>query len=119
MYQQDWLMRQIKGIADAIAAIIFRKTDVSYEIQDEASHTETDMLYLRINELLDNGNINEAENLLFEMIDPSDTNYLLVALDFYKRLNEKSDSELERCGFSRSEIEDGLAEVVSKFGIKL
>jgi len=112
-------MRQIKGIADAIAAIIFRKSEVSYDIQDEANHTETDTLFLRLNELLDSGNINGAEDLLFEEIKSNDTNYLLLAVDFYQRLNNKNDDELERCGFSRDEIEDGLAEVMRIFGIKL
>jgi len=119
MYQQDWLMRQIKSIADAIAAIIFRKTEVAYEIQDKANHTEADTLFLRLTDMLDNSNINEAEDLLFEEIKPNDTNYLLLAVDFYQRLNNKSDDQLERCGFSRDEIEDGLAKVMSIYGINL
>jgi len=112
-------MRQIKGIADAIAALIFRKTEVAYEIQDEANHTETDILFLRLNEMLGEGNINGAEDLLFEEIKPNDTSYLLLAVDFYQRLNNKSDDELEYCGFSRGEIEDGLAEIMRLSGIGL
>jgi len=118
MFQQDWLIRQIKAVADTIAMIIFGKAEVSYEIQDEAKHTETDMLFLRLNAMLDDGNINEAEDLLFEAINPNDTKYLLLAVDFYQRLNNKSDDELEDCGFSRNEVEDGLAEVVDIFGLK-
>jgi len=110
-------MRQVKGIADAIAAIVFRKAEVSYEIQDETNHTETDMLFLRLNEMLNEGNINGAEDLLFEKIKPNDTNYLLLAVDFYQRLNSKSDDELEYCGFSRGEIKDGLAEVMRISGV--
>jgi len=110
-------MKQIKALIDAIAIIIFRKAAITYEIQDEANHTVTDTFYLRINELLDNGNINEAEDLLYETIVPNDMNHLLLAVDFYQRLNEISDDELERCGFSRDEINDGLAEVMKIFGI--
>jgi len=119
MYQQDWLMKQIEGIANAIAAIVFRKAKVSYEIQDEANHTETDMLFLRLNKLLDDGNINGAEDLLFEEMNPNESNYLLLSVDFYQRLNNKSDDELEQCGFSRDEIEDGLAEIMNIYGIRL
>ena len=119
MYQQDWLMRQIEAFAAAIARIVLGKAEVSYEIQDYVNHTETDMLYLRLNELLNDGNINAAEDLLFERINAGDTSYLLLALDFYQRLNDKSDDELEHSSFSREEIEDGLFEVMSIFGIKI
>ena len=119
MYQQDWLMRQIEAFAAAIARIVLGKAEVSYEIQDEANHTETDMLYLRLNELLNDGNINAAEDLLFERIKAGDTNYFLLALDFYQRLNDKSDDELEHSSFSREEIETGLFEVMSIFGVKI
>jgi len=119
MFQQDWIKRQIKILADAIAMIIFRKAEISYEIQDEANHSETDKLFIRLNKMLDDGNFNEAEDLLFEAINPNDTDYLLLAVDFYQRLNDKSDDELELCGFSRSEIEDGLNEITSTFGISI
>jgi hypothetical protein len=117
--EQDWMMRQIKAIADAIAALIFGKANVSYRIQDEANHTETDVVFLLLNEMLDNGNINGAEDMLFEKLDPNNTNYLLLAVDFYQRLNDKADDALKRCGFSRDEIEDGLTEVTKIYGIKL
>jgi len=117
--EQDWMMRQVKAIADAIAALIFGKANVSYQIQDEANHTETDVAFLLLNKMLDDGNINDAEDMLFEKLDPNDTNYLLLAVDFYQRLNDKTDDELKLCGFSRDEIEDGLTEVTNIYGIKL
>ena len=111
-------MRQVKAIADTIAALIFRKAEISYEIQDEANHTETDMLFLRLNKMIDEGNINGAEDMLFDGLSPNDPNYLLLAVDFYQRLNNKSDDELESYGFSRDEVEDGFYEVVDRYGIK-
>jgi len=111
-------MRQIKAIADTIAALIFRKAEISYEIQDEANHTETDILFLRLNKMIDDGNINGAEDMLFDELNPNDTNYLLLAVDFYQRLNSKSDDELENCGFSRDEVEDGFSEIIDRYGIK-
>ena len=119
MYQQDFLMRQIKGIADMIAAIIFRKTEVAYEIQDETNHTETDTLFLNLTQLLDIGKINEAEDLLFDSLDTNNRNHLLLATDFYQRLNAKTDAELKDYGFSRAEVEEGLAEIIAKFGIQI
>ena len=117
--EQDWMMRQVKAIADAIAALIFGKTNVAYQIQDETNHTETDVTFLLLNKMLDDGDINGAEDMLFEKLNPNDTNYLLLAVDFYQRLNDKDDDELKQCGFSRDEIEDGLTEVMNIYGIKL
>ena len=117
--EQDFIVRQIKAIADAIAALIFGKAEVAYVIQDEVNHTETDILFLHLNEMLDAGNINEAENLLFDKLNINDKNYLLLAIDFYLKLGTKSDNELENSGFSREEVEDGFYEVVDMYGIKL
>ena len=119
MVLQDWLMRQIKAIVDTIAMIIFNRADVSYKIQDEANHTDTDMLFLRLNTMLDDGNINEAENLLFSELDTGNMNYLLLAIDFYQKLNDKSDAELESSDFTREEIEEGLNNILKLFEIKL
>ena len=116
-HEQNWIMRQIKAIADTIAAIIFRKAEISYEIQDETNHTETDILFLRLNKMLDDGDINGAEDALFEQLNPTDINYLLLAVDFYQRLNEKSDEELECDGFSRDEVKDGISEIMEIYGI--
>ena len=116
--QQDWIMKQIKTIANTIAALVFRKAEVSYEIQDEANQTETDMLFLHLNKMLDDGNINGAEDMLFDELDPSNTAYLLLAVDFYQRLNAIPDEELERCGYSRDEIIEGLCEVAGMYGMK-
>lgn len=68
------------------------------------------------------GKINEAEDLLFENITAHPhAEYLKVALDFYARLAEMDEAELERHDFSHQEILDGLSEVraiCGKAGIK-
>jgi hypothetical protein len=69
--------------------------------------------------LITDSKINEAEDLLFESIDTFDSNYLLLALDFYARLNEYDDDDLKQCNFSREEIDDGLMEVKKLFGLNL
>ena len=117
--RQDWLMGQIKAMADALAMILFGKAELAYEIQDEASHTETDTLFLRLVELIDRGHINDAEDLLFKELNPSDTRYLLLAVDFYQRLNAKTDEALENSDFSREEVEEGLNMIMKKFGVQL
>ena len=119
MFQEDWVMRQIRYAIQFIARLLFNKDTVTYEVQDIYHPTVTDMLYSRLNSLVDEGRINEAENLLFESLDPGDTNHLILALDFYSRINELSDEELEAKAFSREEIESGLNDIKARFGISI
>jgi hypothetical protein len=119
MFQEDWMMRQIRYSIQFIARLLFNKDVISYEVRDIYHQTETDMLYARLTGMIDEGRVNEAENLLFEALDASDTNHLILALDFYSRLNDMSDEELEACAFSRDEIESGLSDIKTQFGISL
>jgi hypothetical protein len=119
MYHEDWLMSQIRLLAAAIARTVFRKDAILYEIQDEAGKSEADELYKRLLQLVESGDINEAEDLLFDALNPDDRTFLLLAVDFYQRLNDMSDADLERCNFSRTEIIDGLSEVQNIYGLNL
>jgi hypothetical protein len=113
-YENDWVMRQINMLVQFAARVIFHKDTVEYDIEDESNLTDTDDLYLKIQKLLQEGKICEAEDLLFE--NQSDTEaYLTLALDFYQKLSKMSDEELEQHNFSRQEIYDGLKEVLFRF----
>lgn len=112
-------MRQIKLMVAAIAKIVFHKDVALYEPRDEAGQTETDKLHLYLGRLIDEGKLNDAEDLLFQSLDPGDSDALLLALDFYQRLNALSDEALGRMNFSRREIYDGLREVEAIYGLDL
>lgn len=117
MYQQDWLMRQIESITKMIAKFIFKKEVVNYEIVEEPSFEGTNFLYKRLLDLLNYGKINEAENLLFYKSDKDNLNYLLIGLDFYKRVNKYTDEELEALNFSREELKKGLEDLGKIYGV--
>ena len=122
---QDWLMRQIEIIGRTLAKIIFNKETTEYVIIDYQHFTETDVIYNKLLKLIDEGKINEAENLLFDQIEteleenPESRIYLEVAIDFYSRLNDLSDKTLEDCGFEREEIDDGIREVAEIYRINI
>jgi len=102
-----------------IAKVFFKKDTIKYEIIDESNITQADLLHKELVGLLNSLRINEAENLLFERIRTNDLNYLAVALDFYRRINELNDEELEEADFSRDEIKSGLEEISKMFGLML
>ena len=83
MLKQDYLLRQIESLAMSLAKLFFNTDVVSYEIPEKDSYSETDILYNKLNKLVSEGKINEAENLLFDKVDRSNIEYLRVGIDFY------------------------------------
>jgi len=67
--------------------------------------------------MLNEKNINVAENLLFEILEKDNHDHLLIATDFYSRLDCMTDHELQQANFSREEIERGLNEIKVIFGL--
>jgi hypothetical protein len=114
--KDDWAMNQILGFAKLLAKIKLDRDTTDYRVSGDP---ETDFLYFRLSEMLQNGLFNEAENLLFDEMDSGNANYLELAVDFYCRLNEMSDRDLEAGGFSREEIDDGLKETARIFGVSI
>lgn len=116
---RDWLMFQIELTALAIAKIFFGKGSVEYQTQNEEQFTMTDSIYRRLLELLAEKRFCEAENLLFEMLDPTDRSGLELAVDFYGRLNRFSNEELEEHQFSREEVESGLRDAMKIYNVSI
>ena len=71
-------------------------------------------------ELVDKGEINAAENRLFEIIEtsgmPKDALGPLILM-FYEHVNSKDDDFLAKAGFSREEILTGLRDAMSRIGM--
>ena len=125
MITEDFLMRQIEIIARTLAKLLFNKETAEYVITNQENITETDIVHNDLLNLIGEGKINEAENLLFEKIEeeveenPDGYIYLEVAIDFYSRLNDLSNKILDGCGFEREEINEGIRSVAEMYGVNL
>lgn len=117
MYEKDYIMRLVRDLVRFIARVFLKKDDIKYEVFDEENLSKTDLLHKQLLILMGEGKINEAENLLFEELDTSSTEYLELAVDFYNRLNEMDEDFLEESNFSRKEVEEGLRAIMKEFGI--
>lgn len=63
--------------------------------------------------MAEDGEINEAENKLFALMEEETKNaYINVGCSFYSTLQRMNEEELEFCGFSREEIADGLKDIM-------
>lgn len=117
-YQDDYVMRTITDLVRAIAGLALGKNEIDYELPlSEAAYTSVDRDYRRLRDMVDQGNINGAENELYECLDTGDTSYLEMALAFYMYLNQLDDGALYTANFSREEIVEGINSVSAQFGI--
>lgn len=121
-FENDYIMRMIRDMVRFIATIAFGRTDLMVDIDDVnkvecGSMPPSTLVYSDMLTFLEKGDINSAENLLFERLDTSDMGYLEAGLAFYHRLTDLDDDYLESCNYSREEILDGLKELSEMFGI--
>ena len=118
---KDILLRQIKQVAYLIARMLFGKESPRYDlaVREGTQWRLADLLHDRLAELLAAGRLDEAENELFVRLNREDRHVLEVALDFYDQLNELSDQQLATGGFSREEVEQGLADVLAFYGVRI
>ncbi|MEA4832666.1 hypothetical protein SDC9_141456 [bioreactor metagenome] len=115
-YEKDWVLRQINIIIQFVAKLVYKIDDIEYSPSGMPGLV-SDKIYEKIKKLIGENKLNEAENELFEAMEARDGSFLLVALDFYQTLNRMTDKELVQCGFSRSEILDGLITVLNHLGV--
>lgn len=117
MFKQDYIMRQIQQLVQALVKILFNidaDSASSALIQDMETKAAADDLLRKIN----NGNIHEAENELSDLLENRTMDNLLVGIVFYSYLNEKDDQYLEIHDFSRAEVKSGIKHLLSEYGLE-
>ena len=116
-YYNDFLMRQISDLSRFLAKALFLKSTKSVELFDEEGNLlESGLLLRRLKTMIGEGEINEAEDLLFEKLEESGApEYENVALLFYEELQKLDDETLKQANYSREEILEGLEAIQKKF----
>ena len=116
MLKNDYIMRKIEEWISMILEFVF-KIDKSSSpeklLKLEASTEILKDLKLKI----DNGNINEAEDALFEILKFKTQDSLLMGLLFYSYLNEKDSKFLNEHNFERDEIKTGIKDLLNEFNM--
>ena len=120
-YEKDYIMRLIHGIARMLAKMLFDKelTDDSGLVMFRDEGTDETCDYLR--RMVDNGEINAAENRLFELIESSawEERRKKVSSHEVVLTNGKDDEFLVKAGFSREEIIRGLEDAMHAVGMDI
>ncbi len=117
MFEQDPIMRQIHDIVKAAAKMMHMNVDIASEhlvqIEDAKLQETTGMLLRQI----DDDDINTAENALYAMLESPTMDMLHAGIAFYAHLDEMDDTFLLAHDFSREEVEDGKAHLLSVYGL--
>ena len=114
MFENDYIMRLIYDVIRTLKKLLFKTNGENGEVTEMDSNVAED--FRRLSALIDEGRINEAENLLTDEMETKSTKAFQTALLFYEYLNSKDNDFLEDNDFSRREISDGLKYAAGLFG---
>lgn len=115
MFEDEYIIRLIKSGVKTAVALFAGKDAVKSDIDIQNYNmtlSEDELLEYMIKKYISEGKINEAENILFEIIEIRKTKKNLeTALFFYKELSKWDEAKLIKYNFSKLEIEQGLKDV--------
>lgn len=113
--EQDYIMKMIHQLIEVLLGDIFKGKESVLEENINKSEKQTEK-YNELKYLVDNYNVNQAENLLFENIDINNIEDFKLALLFYQYVNNKDNEFFEKSNYTREEIEQGIKDISKKYG---
>ena len=111
---KDYVMRIVHEWIRTLIKLIFNK-DIDKE-EDAEIPLEVMEQFRKLNAMINDGEINEAENILLDGLREGDRTYFEMSLLFYEKLSGKTDEFLAEHDYSREEVVDGLKYVVNYYG---
>lgn len=115
MLKDDYLTRMTSSAVNTLLRLVFN-IDLGKNEETAFKDEEMKSRYHELTQLIDEGEINEAENRLLDELDTTDKEFYKMALMFYYYLNDKDAKFLEDHDFSSTEINDGLRYVSQLYG---
>lgn len=113
--EQDYIMKMIHQLIEVLLGDIFKGKEKVLEENINKSEKQTEK-YNELKYLVDNYNVNQAENLLFKNIDINNIEDFKLALLFYQYVNGKNNEFLQKSNYTREEIEQGIKDISKKYG---
>ena len=114
--EKDYIMRMIKEMVRVLFSLAFWKKYVSVELEKENKYEVSgNNLKIFLN-MIDLGQINEAENILLDSIDYTNKNEVMAVALFYQYLSEKDNQFLENNNYTKEEVLSGFKQLLMKSG---
>ena len=115
MFEQDYIMRQIKEITAVIAKVMFgAKVDKSFYMLQEVERQKAYALIQQMN----NGEPKEAVEELDRLTDNNTKENLMIGLEFYANLSDMDEDFLSEHGYGLVSARRDFGRFVKKFGLE-
>ena len=111
---KDYIMRLTHEIVRTLIRLLFQK-DIDKD-EEAAISAEMAVRYRELLSMIRDGQINEAENLLLDEMEPDNPAWFEMALLFYEKLGAQPEEFLEAHAYTQDEVVDGLRYVVDTCG---
>ena len=114
--EKDYIMRIIKEMVRVLFSLVFGKKYVSVEIEKENKYEVYGKKLQSLLDMIDSGQINEAENILLNNIDYTNKDEVMAAALFYQHLSEKDSEFLENNNYTKEEVLSGFKQLLVQSG---
>ena len=114
--ESDYIMCMIKEAARVLFSLIFGKKYTQIELPKENKFSVSGSSLDDLTELVDQGKINEAENILLENLDYENPEELAAAVLFYEYVSEKGQEFLQAHDYSLEEAAEGIKQIAEYAG---
>ena len=116
--EKDYIMRMIKEMVRVLFSLAFGKKYVSVELEKENKYEVSGKNLKNFLNMIDLGQINEAENILLDSIDYTNKNEVMAVALFYQYLSEKDNQFLENNNYTKEEVLSGFQQLLMKSGYR-
>lgn len=115
MLTDDYATRMTSSVVGTLLKLIFH---IELGKNDDTAFPDDEMKekYQEFKKMIDDGDINGAENQMSDLLDPDNMEIFKLSLMVYYYMNEKDGQFLEEHDYSKNEITDGLRHVATLYG---
>ena len=110
--EKDYIMRMIKEMVKILFSLICGKKYVSVELEKENKYEVSGKNLKNFLDMIDSGQINEAENILLDNIDYTNNDDVMAAALFYQYLSEKDSEFLINNNYTKEEVLSGFKQLL-------
>ncbi len=114
--EKDYIMRIIKEMVKVLFSLVLGKKYVSVELEKENKYEVSGKNLNIFLDMIDSGQINEAENTLLDSIDYTNKDEVMAAALFYQHLSEKDSEFLENNHYTKEEVLSGFKQLLMQSG---
>lgn len=114
--EKDYIMRMIKEMVRVLFSLMLGKQYTQVEMPRENKYSVSGQSLGDLKEMVDRGQINEAENMLLENLNYEEREEVAAAILFYEYVSQKEEHFLEKHDYSLEEVYDGLMRLAELAG---